>query len=113
MGTNYYAVRNRATTEPPIHIGKSSIGWKFGFQAQNNPWHEPPIVWNTYEQVYEWLYKNTVESDAYVIMNEYDEVVSFNEFIEIVEQRQSNNNPNDFTYSRNVNGYRFNDDDFC
>ena len=113
MGTNYYAVRNRPTTEEPIHIGKSSMGWKFNFQSQNKKWCEPPVVWNTYDQVYEWLYKNTVESDSYVIIDEYDEIISFDDFVALVEKKQSENNPDDFTYSKNVNGYRFCDEEFC
>lgn len=113
MGTNYYAVRTRPTIEDPIHIGKSSMGWKFVFQTHNDKWCEPPVVWNTYEQVYEWLYKNTVESDNYAIINEYDEVISFDDFIKMVELKQQENNPDDFTYSRNVNGFRFSDEEFC
>ena len=113
MGTNYYAVSNRPTTADPIHIGKSSIGWKFLFQSQNDTWNKPPVVWNTYDQVYEWLYKNTVESDAYVIMDEYDEIISFNDFVKMVEDKQTTENDDNFTYSRNVNGYRFSDNEFC
>lgn len=113
MGTNYYAVRNRPTVDDPIHIGKSSIGWKFDFQSHNDTWHEPPIVWNTYDQVYEWLYTYTVQSDSYVIMDEYDELISFDDLIELIEAKQSEENPDNFRYSRNVNGYRFTDDEFC
>ena len=113
MGTNYYAVRNRPTTSEPIHIGKSSIGWKFLFQSHNDTWDEPPVVWNAYDQVYEWLYKHTVESDEFVIMDEYDRIVSFDEFISWVENKQKENNPDDFTYAKNVNGYRFTDNEFC
>ena len=112
MGTNYYAVKNRPTTCSPVHIGKSSIGWKFNFQSQNYPCEEPPIVWNTYEQVYEWLYRHTVESNEYVIMDEYDEIISFDDFIKLVEWKQKENNKDDFTYARNVNGFRFTDKDF-
>lgn len=113
MGTNYYAVKNRPTTCDPIHIGKSSIGWKFHFQLQNEPYNEPPVIWNTYDQVYEWLYKNTVENDKYVIMDEYDSIISFDEFIQEVEEKQKENNPDDFSWPcRNVNGYRFSDGDF-
>lgn len=113
MGTNYYAVKNRPTTTKPIHIGKASIGWRFHFQAQNEKWNDPPIIWNTYEQVYEWLYKNTVENDKYVIMDEYDSIVSFEEFINLVEEKQKINNPDDFACARNVNGFRFSDEEFC
>lgn len=113
MGINYYAVRNRPTTDGPIHIGKSSFGWKFCFQTQNDTWNEPPVVWNTYNQVYTWLYKYTVESDIYVIINEYDEVISFDDFIAMIEEKQNEDNPDDFTYSKNVDGYRFTDSEFC
>ncbi len=39
MGTNYYAVRDRAPDQPGdpeldrLHIGKSSAGWPFNFRA--------------------------------------------------------------------------------
>ena len=112
MGTNYYAVRNKPSVEDPIHIGKSSFGWKFNFQSHNEPYHYPPIVWNTYDQVCEWLHKYTVESNDYIILNEYDEVISFDEFIQKVEEKQKENNPDDFTYARNVNGSRFTDEEF-
>ena len=35
MGTNYYVVRDRPSQMEPVHIGKSSIGWLFGFQDQD------------------------------------------------------------------------------
>ena len=92
MGTNYYAVRTRPTTDEPIHIGKASLGWKFLFQAMDEKYNEPPVVWNTYDQVYEWLYKHTVESNDYVIIDEYDEVISFDDFIKLVEEKQNENN---------------------
>lgn len=113
MGTNYYAVRNRPTTQEPIHIGKSSWGWKFLFQAHNETWEDPPVVWNTYEQVYEWLFKYTVESDEFVIIDEYDQIVSFADFIKMVKDKQNEDNPDDFRWWRNVNGFRFDDREFC
>ena len=117
MGTNYYAVRNRPSIEEPIHIGKSSIGWLFCFQTQNNQWSDIPVVWNTFEQVKDWLKKYTVDQKDYVIINEYDEIVSYSDFIELVNQKQADEhcraNPENFKYSRNVNGYRFSDGEFC
>lgn len=117
MGTNYYVVRNRPTTQSPVHIGKSSIGWFFNFQTQNERWYEPPIVWNTFKQVKEWLKKYTVDSKEYVIIDEYDEIISMDDFLEMVERKQNDphaiENPDNFTYSKNVDGYRFTDDDFC
>lgn len=112
MGTNYYAVRTRPTTDYPIHIGKSSYGWKFLFQTHHENWNEPPVVWSTFDQVYEWLYKYTVESGSYVIIDECDTVISFEDFIEMVEDKQSEENPDNFKYNKNVNGYRFADGEF-
>lgn len=118
MGTNYYAVPNRPTTYAPVHIGKSSLGWLFCFQSQNTTGIDDiPIVWNTYNQVKEWLHKWTVEKPVYVILNEYDDVVDYDEFIGLVERKQkdkrSRDNPENFVYSRNVDGYRFSDEEFC
>lgn len=112
MGTNYYAVRNRPTTREPIHIGKSSWGWKFLFQAHNETWEEPPVVWNTYEQVIDWLKKYTVDTQEFVIIDEYDRIVSYADFIEMVKDKQGANNPDDFRYNKNVNGFRFDDREF-
>lgn len=115
MGTNYYAVRNRASVEMPIHIGKSSLGWKFHFQEQDDGCHNPPVEWHTYDQVIEWLKKYTVESNEYVIMDEYDEIVSLEEFMELIERKQEEckDNPDNFSYNvKNVNGYRFSEGEF-
>ena len=116
MGTNYYAVRNRPTVESPHHIGKSSAGWLFSFQSHNEKWCDPPIVWNTYKQVTDWLYRHTVESEDYVILNEYDEIIPFDDFVKLVEEKQNDplckDNPDNFSYSRNVDGYRFSDEEF-
>lgn len=116
MGTNYYAVRNRPTTSEPIHIGKSSAGWLFSFQSHNDTWAEPPVVWNTYRQVKEWLKKHTVDSNEFVIINEYDDIISFEDFCKMVDDIQADpntqKNPYNFTYNRNVDGYRFTDEEF-
>lgn len=114
MGTNYYVVPNRPSVNEPIHIGKSSIGWLFNFQAQREPWHDPPIEWNTFEQVRDWLYKYTVESNEFVIMDEYDKIIPFNDLMELIEDKQNDphcrDNPDNFDrYTRNINGYRFSD----
>ena len=116
MGTNYYAVRNRPTTEDPIHIGKSSYGWMFLFCRHNDQWHDPPIVWSTYKQVKEWLKKYTVDKKDYVIIDEYDEVHTLEEFTKMVDEKQKDpnvkKNPDNFRYSDNVDGYRFTDGPF-
>lgn len=116
MGTNYYAVKNRPSLEEPIHIGKSSAGWMFSFQSQNDKWHDPPVVWNTWPQVRDWLKKYTVDTHEYVIMDEYDEIIPYADFVDLVEAKQKDpfcrDNPDNFSYSRNVDGYRFSDEEF-
>lgn len=114
MGTNYFVTKNGPSIREPIHIGKSSGGWMFCFQTQNEPYDEPPIVWNTYNQVKAWLKKYTVDSTDYVIMDEYDDIVPFDDFVKMVEAKQTRDadNPDNFKHSRNVDGYRFTDDWF-
>ena len=109
MGTNYYVVPNRPSVEEPIHIGKSSMGWMFLFHDVSEPHRSIPVIWHCYEDVEDWLYKYTVETTDYVIIDEYDEIIPFNDFIELVERKQEQfkNNPDNFTYCRNVGGYRF------
>lgn len=115
MGTNYYVVPNRPSIEEPIHIGKSSMGWMFLFHDVNEPYGDVPIVWHSYGEVKDWLHRNTVDLNNYVIINEYDEIIPFDDFIELVarKQEQSKDNPDNFAHCRNVNGYRFEEGEFC
>ena len=50
-------------------------------------------------------------------MNEYDEIISFDDFVAMVEAKQKDEhnlkNKDNFTYARNVDGYRFSDGEFC
>lgn len=105
MGTNYYIIRkaNRETKEKfhemiekeqfeelqnelyvfdkksKIHIGKSSYGWKFLFDANDFKYYD-----KNEESVWKWLKDN--ENDLY---NEYGEKVSFDDFKEMVEVKQN------------------------
>ena len=114
MGTNYYAVINRPSIHGGLHIGKASGGWKFLFNRTNYSWGEPEVHWNSYEDVCAWLKCHVVEDKDYVILNEYDEIVSYDEFIKIVEyhQEEGKSNPENFKYCDNVNGYRFTSEEF-
>lgn len=104
MGTNYYLVKNKPSTDSGLHIGKASFGWRFLF-------HKPPI-WetdkplNTFEQWRDYL-KETTESGTHVILNEYDEIISYEAFINMVQEKQSYYKSDMFEYCENVNGYRF------
>ncbi len=42
-------------------------------------------------------------------MNEYDEVVSYDRLMELIESKQKEDSTDMFEYCENVNGYRFSD----
>lgn len=111
MGTNYYAVKKKPTIAEPLHIGKSSCGWKFLFHEVNKHTceYDYELEIHTFEQWKEYLKTN----DEIIILNEYDEEVSVKEFFDLVEEKQiTEKNKDDFTYCKNVNGYRFSDREF-
>lgn len=119
MGTNYYLTKNGPTVHEPVHIGKSSLGWLFLFCRQDDPWwRDPAIIWNNYEQVKDTLKKLTVDSNEYVIINEYDDIVPYDEFVALVDAKQNDpyckDNPYNFKGRDidNVNGYRFTKGEF-
>lgn len=93
----------------PLHIGKSSAGWKFLFQEVNKynsfDWE---LEIHTFEQWKEFLENN----NEIVILNEYDEEVSVKDFLDLVEKKQKQKCDEYEEYSKNVNGYRFTDRDF-
>ena len=109
MSTNYYLVKNRPSINSRLHIGKSSCGWRFLFHK--------PSLWecgrplNTFEQWRDFL-KETTEAGTHVIINEYDEIVSYDWLMELIENKQKENRHDMFEYCDNVNGYRFRDGDF-
>lgn len=106
MGTNYYAVKKKPTINEPLHIGKSSAGWKFLFQEINKyNSFDSNLEIHTFEQWKEFLENN----DEIVILDEYDREVSIKDFLELVEKKQQEKHDE---YSKNVNGYRFTDRDF-
>lgn len=115
MGTNYYAVSRKPTTVHPLHIGKSSHGWKFHFRKYDAAW-EVPFDWeyplNTYERWKEFLKANELNGKM-VILDEYDEPISCEEFLKLVAEKQKENNPYDFGNCENINGYRFDSREFC
>lgn len=110
MGTNYYAVSKEPTTRGTIHIGKSSLGWKFLFHRVSTweNWMTEEAI-NTYPQWIKFLEDN---KDRIVIMNEYDDMVTLEEFKSIVEIKQKETNKNNFEYADNIDGYRFTDREF-
>ena len=109
MGTNYYAVKKKPTITPPLHIGKSSAGWKFLFHEINKyNGFDCDLEIHTFEQWKDFLENN----DDILILNEYDEEISVKEFLELVKEKQKENNEREFEYCKNVNGYRFTNGEF-
>lgn len=112
MGTNYYLVENKLTTHEPLHIGKASYGWKFCFHDCNEyeswPWN---VELHTFKQWEDFINRQVTLRKA-IIMNEYDEIVDKEDFFNMVLEKQKINNPDDFTYSKNVDGYRFEEGEF-
>lgn len=104
MGMNYYAVKKMPTCSEPIHIGKSSFGWLFLFNENE--------YWKNYDEVKAWLEYNVNSTDAqYVIIDEEDRIITYEELINKIDEKQKDprnlQNPDNFVWAKNVNGYRF------
>lgn len=117
MGTNYYLVKNGPTCSAAVHIGKSSFGWLFCFQDQDfTADNDYEVSWHTWPQVKAELKRMTVDNTDYVIIDEYDRVVSYDGFIELVESIQNDpesKNRDNFRHGcKNIDGYRFCAGDF-
>lgn len=88
MGTNYYAHVNVCKCckhpEKKLHIGKSSYGWTFTFHAVRDYESLDGIAIDSWKRWQEVLKKIDVE-----IVNECDEAVGKDEFIEIVESKKA------------------------
>lgn len=103
MGTNYYAVKKKpriVKVYDNFHIGKSSLGWKFCFQEQEQ--------YHNFEEFKEFILNNK----EWRIEDECGREIKPEELLDLIERKQKENNPDDFTYDKNVNGYRFCDTDF-
>lgn len=111
MGTNYYAVEKKfAIHRNIIHIGKSSCGWKFlfqGYQDYELEYNKPHININSLEN-----WKEFLSNKEYGILDEYDREISYEDFFELVEEKQKEENKENFKYDANINGYRFSYNDF-
>lgn len=113
MGTNYYVIKKKPSLyNSALHIGKSSAGWKFcfhGYQAIDNPLVSEYSDLNI-NSVDDW--KALLNNKDFVILDEYDETISYKDFFDMVEEKQSENNPEDFVDCANIGGYRFSYRDF-
>jgi len=110
MGTNYYLVKNKPSIYAGKLIGKASWGWRFLFYEPPDWEHDRPL--HTFEQWRDYL-KEATESGKYIIMNEYDEAVSYEWLMDLIKNKQKENHEDMFDYCKNVNGYRFSEREFC
>lgn len=79
MGTNYYARINKCEScgrFDKIHIGKSSIGWRFAVEI-----HEE--YYKSLEELWKFLDKLDVE-----LFNEYGERKDIEEFFNLIENKK-------------------------
>ena len=64
----------------------------------------------------DFLKNYTGKDKEFIIVDEYGREMSYAEFKDFVDTKQADKhnqeNPDNFTYSRNVNGYRFSSGDF-
>lgn len=106
MGTNFYVKQEACSCcghEPErVHLGKSSAGWVFLFR-----WN--PKLYSSWDQLRVWLLDKQ-------IVDEYNEIVPYGDFVYRVEKKQ--NNPTNLTHRVRdpsvivVDGYEFYDRDF-
>lgn len=89
------------------HIGKSSLGWLFNFQDQEE--------WHSYKEFKDYILNEELFKDK-VIIDEYGEEFTPEKMIEFIDIKQNDKrnqeNPDNFKYCRNVDGYRFSSGDF-
>lgn len=107
MGTNYYAVKKEPHVfDRELHIGKSSIGWRFLFHDCEE--------FHTYPQFVKWADEH-IRTGEYVLLDEYDKEHTVDELLDLIERKQEEgkNNPENFYYgTRNIDGYRFTEGEF-
>lgn len=80
MGTNYYArydICECCGRYDELHIGKSSFGWTFTFQA-----HEDEVTIKSYKEWLEFLSNKEIK-----IFDEYGKEISLKEFKEMIENK--------------------------
>ena len=99
-----------------IHIGKSSVGWLFCFQEQDTYIDDIPVEWHNYKQVKDWLNTYVTKKKMFVIKDENDKEITVEELFDLIDTKQKEernlNNPDNFQYCNNIDGYRFSTGDF-
>lgn len=106
MSTNYYAVeKSYKLNREILHIGKSSLGWKFCFRGHIQARHGDIL------NLEDW--KNYIKDNDMLIFDEYSRLMSFDKFFCMIEELQKQDNIDDFKHDANIGGYRFCFTEFC
>lgn len=100
MGTNYFAISNKPKVwDREIHIGKSSFGLKFLLHYCD--------FFKSMDELKTFL-DEYVRTGDYVIMDEYENIISPDDLLNRIESKQDIENDENFAYDvMNINGYRF------
>ena len=105
MGTNYFAISNKPKVwDRKIHIGKSSSGWKFLLHYCD--------FFKSIDELKK-FFDEYVRTGEYVIMDEYENIISPDDLLNYIESKQDTENNENFAYGvMNINGYRFSEGEF-
>lgn len=83
MSTNYYAYKDTCShcgrSDEPKHIGKSSAGWCFSLRIYTD---------DGINDLYDWM--SLLHSKDYIIKDEYNRVITFDELMMIISKRSGN-----------------------
>ena len=97
-----------------LHIGKSSMGWKFMFQVQNVYNKGGEITLDTFEK-----WKTFILQDIIEVYNEDNELVDKDWLLKFIKDKQKEKHPDssdkccDTDHFISIDGYRMNKSDFC
>jgi hypothetical protein len=104
MGTNYYVRYNickKCNRYDELHLGKSSIGWVFGFRGHEN-----------IESFREW--EKFIKDNNCLIYDEYGRKHHWNDFLKLVDRKSGGSKHTLDKYHReDIDGYSFTDIEFC
>lgn len=105
MGTNYYFRYNICShcgRYDSLHIGKNSYGWQFTFQALDEFFDAPfldgkvTLQVNSFLEWKEIIERYVVKEKTAKIYNEYGDVISVQDFYDIIEKSKGEKNHRDY-----------------
>ena len=102
MGTNYYLYGDICKccgkADTIYHIGKSSAGWQFLFQAYEFEEGRQPEI----KTIEDW--KVLLFNEHYEIWDEYDGVWDVNDFWNLIQNKQNNENNKSYVEWHGIDG---------